>query len=141
MLNDLKKEELETLSYNDIAYMIIKENGKMNTMSLFKEIARLLEMPSSSFENKIGGFYTSITKDQRFLLLEDSNWDLKENHKVSDLIDKIDLDDDVDAYDEEDDVDTYEENDFLDESNDEDDVNDDLKDLVIVSEEELEQEE
>lgn len=140
MLKDMKKEELETLSYNDIAYMLIKENKEMTTQELFKEIVKLLEMSASSFENKIGGFYTSITKDQRFLLLEDGKWDLKEKHKVSDLIDK----DDIEEYeeDEEDNVEEeeLEDDQFIDESTD-DDPNEDLKDLVIVDEDELNEEE
>lgn len=140
MLKNMSKEELETMSYNDIAYMLIKEKGKMTTADLFKAIVELLGMPKSTYEKKIGNFYTSITKDQRFLLLEDSNWDLKENHKVADLIDKEDLEDveDVEEYEEEEE----QVEDFIDEtSTDDEDINDELKDLVILTEDELEQEE
>ena len=42
-LKDMTIEELETLSYADLAYLILKENNKsMNTPSVFKEICKLL---------------------------------------------------------------------------------------------------
>ena len=42
-LKDMKKEELEVLSYTDLTEMILKENKKpMNTASIFKKICDYL---------------------------------------------------------------------------------------------------
>ena len=145
MLKDMKKEELETLSYNDIAYMLIKENKSMSTADLFKKIVELLAMPKSSFESKIGAFYTALTKDRRFLLLDGGVWDLKENHKVADLIDKEDYEENYETEDYDDEIEEEEdvESDSYDSTSDDEEVdpNEDLKDLVILDEDELNQEE
>ena len=69
---EMKKEDLELLSYKDITNIILNENGPMNTADLFKMITTSLELPKSTFENKIGDYYTMLTTDKRFLFLEDS---------------------------------------------------------------------
>src|SRR5574344_1699972 len=84
-LKKLTKEDLETMSYNDIANLILKESKEQSTADLFKEVCKLLNMTKKDYENKIGGFYTSLTTDKRFILLDSGNWDLKENHSVKDL--------------------------------------------------------
>ena len=44
-------EELELMSYTDIAYEIIKEDKKAyNTPNLFKEVCKLLELSEAEFE-------------------------------------------------------------------------------------------
>lgn len=142
-LEKMKKEDLELLSYKDITYYILEEQGKKNTADLFKEIVTLLSLPASSFEQKIGDYYTSLTTDKRFIMLEDGCWDLK-NHHTSDKLIKV-VDDDEDEEQE----DMKEENGTTDEmlednydsgDNDDDDYTDteeDLKDLVVVDEDEL----
>ena len=61
-LKDMKKEELEVLSYTDLTEMILKENKKpMNTPSIFKKICDLLELSEEEYTNQIGDFYTSLT--------------------------------------------------------------------------------
>ena len=92
-LEKMKKEDLELLSYKDITYYILEEQGKKNTAALFKEIVTLLSLPASSFEQKIGDYYTSLTTDKRFIMLEDGCWDLKNHHtsdKLIKVVDKID---------------------------------------------------
>ena len=75
--------ELELMSYTDIAYEIIKEdNKKYNTPKLFKEVCKLLQLSEEEMMEKIGDFFTALTTDGRFILLESTNWDLKENHIV-----------------------------------------------------------
>ncbi len=147
-LSKMKKEELELLSNKDITFYLLEEQGKQNTAELFKSIITLLELPSSTFEEKIGDYYTSLTTDKRFIMLEDGCWDLRSRH-TSDKIAKMD---DEDEEDEEETEDTKDDmlSDELEEDNyDSDDVdddddyvdpNEDLKDLVVVDEEELENE-
>ena len=81
-VDKMKKEDLELMSYNDIANLILEENTKKTTAELFKKICDLLDLGEKTYENKIGAFYTSLTKDKRFLLLDDGLWDLKKNHSV-----------------------------------------------------------
>jgi len=146
-LKTMKKEDLELLSNKDIAMMVLEEsNKKMNTADLFKKIIKLLELPESTFENKIADFYTALSTDKRFILLDDGKWDLRSNH-TSDKIIKI-TDDDEEEEEEEEETDKPED-DSLDEDNyddndDEDydeDTNEELKDLVVIDEDELELEE
>ena len=91
-VNKLSKEELEVMSYNDIANLLLNEESNLNTAVLFKKIVDLLELSSSTYENKIGDFYTSMSNDKRFILLEDGTWDLRKNHKSNVVLDD-DLDD------------------------------------------------
>ena len=86
-LKSLKKEDLELLSNKDIAYMIMEEaKRKMNTADLFKKIIKLLGLPESTFEDKIADFYTSLSTDKRFILLENGKWDLRINHTSDKLL-------------------------------------------------------
>ena len=98
-IKEMSKEELEGLSYTDLTEMILKETKKpMNTPSIFKKICDLLELSEEDYTNQIGDYYTSLTTDKRFILLDTAEWDLKDKHKV-----EIDLDelDEEDAFDEE----------------------------------------
>lgn len=148
-LKTMKKEELELLSNKDIAKMIIEESKKkMNTADLFKKIIKLLELPESVFENKIADFYTALATDKRFILLNNGKWDLRSNH-TSDKIIKVSEEDEEDEEDEETAEDSLDKNDEIEEDNYDDeedeeydeDTNEEIKDLVIIDEDELELEE
>ncbi len=139
----LKKEELESLSSKDVAYMIM-ENGKrkLNTADLFKKVISLMGLPESTFEKKVADFYTSLSTDKRFILLDNGKWDLRSNH-TSDKVVKIT--DDDEEEDEEESLEKEEEEeieeDSFDDTDDEDyddETNEELKDLVIIDEDELE---
>ena len=83
--------DLELMSYNDIAYEIIKEDKKQyTTPDLFKEICKLLNLSDEEYAEKIGDFFTALTTDGRFILIDSVNWDLKENHVVKVVIDEGD---------------------------------------------------
>ena len=147
-LSKMKKEELELLSNKDITFYLLEEQGKQNTAELFKSIITLLGLPSSTFEEKIGDYYTSLTTDKRFIMLEDGCWDLRSRH-TSDKIAKMDDEDEEDEEETEDtkddmlsdelEEDNYDSGD-VDDDDDYVDSNEDLKDLVVVDEEELENE-
>ena len=140
-LEKMQKEELEILSYTDLTEMIIKENKKpMKTADIFKLICSLLELTEEDYANKIGDFYTSMTTDKRFILLENAEWDLRDKHKI-----EINLaEEDEDEYLEEEETDD-EESEEVDEDNsvditdDEVDLDDDndMEDLTIVTDSEL----
>ena len=139
-LKNMKKEDLEVLSYTDLTEMVLKENKKtMNTASIFKTICDLLELSEEDYSNSIGDFYTSLTTDKRFILLNDGNWDLREKHTSDKVIkveeDEDELDNDDVSSKSKDDID--DEDDDYDSSDDFDDDDDDFKDLVILDEDEL----
>ncbi len=142
----MKKEELELISNKDIAAMILEDSKRnLNTAELFKKIIKLLELPESTFEAKIADFYTALATDKRFILLENGKWDLRSNH-TSDKVVKISTEDDDEDEDEEseeekiediqDDEDNYDDTD--DDTDYDDDTNEELKDLVVIDEDELE---
>lgn len=136
-INKLSIEELQTMSYADLAYLIIKEaKKKKNTAELFKKICELLNLNEKAYEDKIADFFTLLLTDKRFIQLDKGFWDLKENHKVK--IDMDELESESDEEDEEivEETDEVEEDDYLDDSKDIDDdpEEDDLKDLVIIDE-------
>lgn len=136
-LKDKSKEELEVLSYTDLTELILKENKKpMSTKDIFTTICELLELSDEEFTNKIGDFYTSLTTDKRFILLENAMWDLKDNHKVEIVLD--DEEDDEEYSDEEsedeeedEDMDNDESVEITDDEIDLDDE-DDMEDLTII---------
>lgn len=144
-LNKMPKEELETLSYTDLTEMILKEKKKaVNTPTLFKEICKLLELSDDDYSNQIGDYYTSLTTDKRFILLDGGKWDLKDKHKVEIVIDDEEEYDD-EAEDEENDevVETVESED-IDAMEEEEgidvDEDDEFDDLTIIDDEDMEDE-
>ena len=137
-------EELEQMSYTDIAYEVIKEKGKkFNTPNLFKEVCKLLKLGEAEFEEKIGDFFTALTTDGRFILINSSLWDLKENHKANIVVDDEEEEtEDVEKSEEdEDDVVSDDlEDDYSDEATDDSDNDeDDFNDLTIIDEEDLDE--
>ena len=145
-LKEMSKEELEVLSYTDLTEMILKENKKaMNTPSIFKKICDLLELTEEDYANQIGDYYTSLTTDKRFILLDSAEWDLKDKHKVE--IDLSEADDEEEVFDEEsededseEDLDEELEDESIEITDDEVDLDDDMEDLTIVDDEDLEEE-
>ncbi len=129
-LNELTKEELKTLSYTDLTNMVLKESKKpISTPVIFKKICELLDYSDSDYENKIGDYYTSLTLDKRFVLLDSHEWDLRERHAVA-----LDVDDEEDIESEEEKEDEVEEENNLDEVEDDLEDDDDLDDMSIVDE-------
>lgn len=131
-------EELETLPFDDIAYIILKEKGKkMKINDIFKIICDTLNLGASAFENQIGDFFALLATEKRFIQLEKGYWDLRENHtseinikEIEDELDDIVIDEEKEVIDEEEEMDYYDEID----DPDDDQEDDDLKDLVIVDE-------
>ena len=134
-LKDLTKAELEAMSYDDIAELILKEtNRQMKINELFKEVCNLLELSENEFMDKLPAFFDVLSTDQRFLMLENGLWDLKTKHSVKVVVDNEDEEDDVEEdLDLEDlEEEQEEEEDIFTDDNDDDD----LKDLVIIDEDE-----
>ena len=142
-IKKMSKDELELLSNKDITNLLLEEKGKQKTADLFKKIIKLLDLPESTFDEKIGDYYTSLTTDKRFILLDNGKWDLRSRH-TSDKLVKVedDIEDEEDDEEEEIEEETNE-NDYDSIESDEDDLDDeddDLKDLVVLDEDEMESE-
>ena len=140
--------ELKAMSYTDIAYMILKEEKKkINTPKLFKKICDLLEYTDEEYAAKIGDFYTSLTTDCRFIILDTAEWDLKDKHIVKETVDEDDDEEaDISIEEVEDEEIEETEEDELDEDSidniDEeidDDIDDDMEDLRVIEEDEEEE--
>ena len=141
-IKKMSKEELELLSNKDITNLLLEEKGKQTTPDLFKKIIKLLDLPDETFDQKIGDYYTSLTTDKRFILI-DGKWDLRSRHTSDKVIKVDDIEEEEEEEEEEENIDT-EENDYdsidSDDENDLDDDDDDLKDLVVLDEDEMESE-
>lgn len=142
-LSSMKKEQLELLTKIDLTKLILEDSKKaMTTAELFKEIIRLLELPASTFENKVADYYTALSTDKNFILLDDGKWDLRSHHK-SDKVIVMDDEDDEEELDTEDEIEQEEEDDLSNVYSEDDDFgddsdDDDFKNLVVVDEDELE---
>jgi len=138
-LKDISKAELESMNYDDIAYVILSENKKkMKLNDLFKKICDALGLSDAEFEGQIADFFEIMSTDKRFTMLEDGSWDLRINHSQ-----KIVLDDEFEDEEEEiiEDEEIEEENDedediFYEGNPDDDEAEDDLKDLVVLDDDE-----
>ncbi len=135
----VNKEDLETMPFDDIAYIILKEKGKkMKINDIFKIICDELNLGEDAFENQIADFFALLATEKRFIQLEKGYWDLRENHtaeiNIKELEEELE-DDEVTEEKEDEDVEEHE-SDFYDDidETDDDDTDDDLRDLVIVDE-------
>ena len=148
-LSKMTQEELESYSYTDLAAMILKEEKKsLNTPTLFKKICGLLNLTEEDYANKIGDFYTTLTTDKTFILLDDASWDLRDRHSVKVTLTEEDTDDEEDLTETEDELDDELDDmapdnvhDMDDDAEiddpDLDDVDDVDDDLTIIDEDEL----
>lgn len=138
-LKSISKEELENMSYDDIAFAILTEKKKkMKIIDLFKEIGKLIHLPESVIEDKIGDFFEMLTLDKRFIMLDDGSWDLKTRHAGDVIIEDDEEDISVDEIDEIDEEEEPENDEIFYDETDDDDADDDLKDLVVMSEDDEE---
>jgi DNA-directed RNA polymerase subunit delta len=140
-LKDMTKEEIEALSYTDLTCILLTENKKpMSTAEIFKKICEILGYSDAEYSEKIGDYYTSLTIDKRFVLLDDAKWDLRKNHAV-----ELKVEDDEEEENEEE-IENNEEEEETDEDietaiDDEDiDTDDDLDDLSVLSDDDIEEE-
>lgn len=121
-LKDMTKEEIEALSYTDLTCILLTENKKpMSTAEIFKKICEILGYSDAEYSEKIGDYYTSLTIDKRFVLLDDAKWDLRKNHAVE-L--KVEDDEEEETAIDDEDIDT----------------DDDLDDLSVLSDDDIEEE-
>lgn len=146
-LKNMSQEELQLLSYTDLTYKILKEEKEtLNTPAIFRKICDLLGYSDEEYAEKIGDYYTSLTIDKRFVMLENGEWDIRDNHVLNisledDDEEELESEEEESEYDEnieetEEDIDEVIDDDELD-----DDVEEDIDDLAVLDEEEIGKEE
>lgn len=137
-IKDLSKEELEAMSYDDIAIMILTETGKQYKINeLFKEVCDLLGLSETEFMDKLPAFFEVLSTDHRFIMLENGMWDLKTKHSTKVVIDSVEEDEEeIEEIEEDIEEESENEEDIFNDNEDEIDDDDDLKDLVIIDEDE-----
>ncbi len=145
-LKNMSQEELQLLSYTDLTYKILKEEKKtLNTPTIFRKICDLLGYSDEEYAEKIGDYYTSLTIDKRFVMLENGEWDIRDNHVLN-----ISLEDDDEEELESEEESEYDENieeteedidEVIDDDELDDDVEEDIDDLAVLDEEEIGKEE
>lgn len=133
------KEELESLSYQDIADLILKEKKKgQTTLELFTNVCKKLKLSEQEIVDKIGDFYTALTFDKRFIILKNGKWDLRTNHLINIEIEDNEDEEEIDEENNSEENETDDEvNDNIDENKDDDIEDDELEDLVIIDTEDL----
>lgn len=136
-LKSIPKEELELMGYDDIAYLILEESKKkMKINDLFKEICDALELGQEVFENHIADFFEMLTIDQKFIMLNDGYWDLRIRHSEKVVIEEEEDFEEIDDIEVETESTPTEDDAYYDEDEvEEDRGDDDLKDLVVIDEE------
>ena len=73
----------------EVAYeLLLKKQGPQKFNKFWNEVSDLLSMSEEEREQKISTFYTKLTLDERFVLLEDNMWDLRERQSF----DKVHID-------------------------------------------------
>ena len=99
---NLTLEELEAMSYDDIALIVLNESKKtMKINDLFKKVCDLLKMSEEEYVNKLPAFFDVISTDHRFIMLDDGSWDIKTRHSTKVIIDNDDDEDEEIILDEE----------------------------------------
>ncbi len=143
-LKDISKEELETMGYDEIAYLVLENNKKkMKLYDLFKKVCSVLELPESTVEDRIADFFELLSTNKKFVLLPNGFWDLATNH-LQDII----IEDDEELSSEELEENEDDEDNMMDNENEDDDIfydsdlddsddeDDGLQDLVVIDDEE-----
>ena len=132
------------MSYADVAKFVLENSSKpVSLQDLFKEVIRLMGLPESDFDAHIFDFFTLLSNDKNFIMLEKGMWDLTVRHQNKISIIKDTEADDEEEIEESDDEEIEEDDsevNYDDSSLDDDDAEDDFKDLVIINDDELDQE-
>ena len=131
-LNQIPKEELELMGYDEIALLILQESGKkMKIQDIFKKVCKVLELPESMVEEHLVDFFELMSTNKKFIMLQNGFWDLQSRHKMDVIIEEDEEDEEELMEDEE--IEENEEDIFYDGDEETDDVTeDDLADLVVI---------
>ncbi len=92
----------------DVAYDYLKaQKHSVSFRDLWQVVKRELGFDDNQAQRKISQFYTDLSLDGRFTNLENNEWDLKSNHRFTDVF--IDTENLIDDDSEDEEVDEEEE--------------------------------
>lgn len=130
---NLSEEELASMNYNDVAYVVLEKNSKTKFIDLFNNVTKVMGLDPAEAEEHITDFFELLSTDKRFIMLENGYWDLKVKHDKGMVISEDDDEEEEELPIEEENI---EDEDYSDDDIDKDDdiEEDDLKDLVIIDE-------
>lgn len=136
-LKSIPKDELELMSYDEIANIILQESGKkMKLADIFKKVCDVLELPDSVYEAQLLDFFELMSTNKKFVMLKNGFWDLQSRHKLDVVIEDGDDEDIVEENEDEEEIVDEESDDediFYDKDDDSDDVvEDELSDLMVI---------
>ncbi|MDD2238345.1 MAG: DNA-directed RNA polymerase subunit delta [Bacilli bacterium] len=137
----LTQEEIDTKSYDDVAYLILESSKKkIKIQELFKSVIKAMKLSEEEFTNDIADFFELLITDKRFIMLENGYWDLKINHNTKVLLEDEEEDEEIDINLEEEEIDIEEEDTEInyDEDDSPDDEDDGLENLIVLDEEDQE---
>ncbi len=132
----LTSEQLDAMSYTDIAEYVLEQKGKkMKIADIFMEVIKLRgDDPATIFESKIGDFFGLVSSDKRFIMLDKGMFDLTKKHKNNINMDLEEEDEDeeitLDEEETEEDEDVINYDEAIDVDDDQEE--DDYKDLVVI---------
>lgn len=73
----------------EVGYELLeKKQGPQKFNKFWKEVSQVLGLEESEAYEYVSDFYTNLTLDERFVLLEDNSWDLRERQSF----DKVHID-------------------------------------------------
>ena len=138
-LKDISKEELEMMSYAELAEIVLNESKKkMKIADIFKKICKALDLSDAEYENRISEFFEIVSTNKLFTILPQGSCDLKTRHNTKVIMDDEDEDLIVEEENDmlEDETEDENEDIFYDENEDDDTPDDELQDFVVLDEDE-----
>ena len=73
----------------EVGYELLeKKQGPQKFNKFWGEVSEVLGLDETEASNYVSDFYTNLTLDERFVLLEDNTWDLRERQSF----DKVHID-------------------------------------------------
>lgn len=125
----------------EIAHKLLDEEKQEIKFSvLWEKVCEELGLSEEEKENYISRFYTQLSLDERFVLLEDNNWDLRRRHKFSEVhIDMNDVYSDIEEEEKEleEEIEEYENEEDEEDEEDDDDEDDEEYEKEEVEEEKI----
>jgi DNA-directed RNA polymerase subunit delta len=70
----------------DIAYDVLNNSkAAVVFIELFNNVSEIKGLTQAQKEDKIAQFYTDLSLDGRFVIMEDNKWDLKSRHRLEEV--------------------------------------------------------
>jgi len=137
-LTEIPKEELDLMGYDEVALLVLQENGKkMKLRDIFVKVCEVLGKSEDTVDNELVDFFEMLSINKKFTMLDKGYWDLQTRHDLDlSFLNEEEEEEEVVEPEEEEIVeeDTLDGEDdlFYDDEADDDPTEDDLKDLAVI---------